>query len=68
MIGHMEETIGGNASREKGERPNIPLVKPTTPLRRIPWKTIALVLAGAAIVAWTVGFIAGLIVRFGFYA
>jgi hypothetical protein len=64
----MEETIEGNASREKRERPNIPLVKPPTPLRRIPWKTIGLVLAGAAIVAWTVGYIAGLIVRFGFHA
>jgi hypothetical protein len=43
-------------------------VKPQTPLRRIPWKTIGLVLATAAIVAWTVGYIAGLIVRFGFHA
>ncbi len=62
----MEETIGGNASRAKRERPNIPFVKPPTPIRRIPWKTIGLVLAGAAIVAWAVGFLAGLIVRFGF--
>jgi hypothetical protein len=62
----MEETIGGNGSREKGERPNIPHVKPSTPIRRIPWKTIGLVLAGAALVAWVVGFLAGLIVRFGF--
>jgi hypothetical protein len=62
----MEATIGGNASREKGERPNIPLVKPPTPIRRIPWQTIGLVLAGAAIVAWAVGFVAGLVVRFGF--
>jgi hypothetical protein len=64
----MDETIEGNASREKGERPNIRPVKPQTPLRRIPWKTIGLVLAGAAIVAWTVGYLAGLIVRFGFHA
>jgi hypothetical protein len=41
-------------------------VKPSTPIRRIPWKTIGLVLLGAAIVAWGVGFVAGLIVRFGF--
>jgi hypothetical protein len=42
---------------------------PPTPLRRIPWKAIGLVLAAAAaIVAWTVGYLAGLIVRFGFHA
>ena len=52
----------------KGERPNIPPVKPSTPIRRIPWKTIGLVLAGAAIIAWVVGFVAGLIVRFAFRA
>ena len=43
----------------------IPPVKPTTPMHRIPWRTIGLVLAGAAIIAWAVGFVAGLIVRFG---
>jgi hypothetical protein len=32
--------------------------------RRIPWKTIGFVLAGAAVVAWTIGFVIGLIVRF----
>ena len=31
---------------------------------RIPWKTIGIVLAGAAIVAWIIGFVIGLIVRF----
>jgi hypothetical protein len=33
------------------------------PRRRIPWLSIAWTLAGAAIVAWLVGFGAGLIVR-----
>ena len=33
------------------------------PQRRIPWASIAWTLAGAAIVAWLVGFGAGLIVR-----
>jgi ferric-dicitrate binding protein FerR (iron transport regulator) len=40
-------------------------MRPSPPWRRIPWRTIALVLAGAAVVAWTIGFIAGLLVRFG---
>ena len=31
--------------------------------RRIPWKTIGLALAGAAVVAWMIGFVVGLIVR-----
>ena len=40
-------------------------MKPVTPWRRVPWRTIALVLAGAAAVAWTIGFVTGLLVRFG---
>lgn len=39
-------------------------VKGHPPPRQIPWRTIGVVLAGAAIVAWAVGFVAGLIVRF----
>jgi hypothetical protein len=39
----------------------VPNTRP--PLRRIPWERIVLVLGAAAIVAWIVGFIAGLIVR-----
>ena len=35
-------------------------------IQRIPWRTIGLVLAGAALVAWTVGFVIGLIVRVWF--
>lgn len=30
----------------------------------IPWKTIGIVLAVAAIIAWAIGFIVGIVVRF----
>jgi len=40
-------------------------MKPATSWRRIPWRTIALVLAAAAVVAWTIGFVTGLLVQFG---
>jgi hypothetical protein len=32
-------------------------------IKRIPWRTIGLALAGAAVIAWTVGFVIGLVVR-----
>ena len=35
-------------------------------VQRIPWRKIGLVLGGAAIVAWAVGFLVGLLVRFAF--
>jgi hypothetical protein len=38
-------------------------MKPISPLRRIPWRTIGWIIAGAAVVAWAVGFLAGLLVR-----
>jgi hypothetical protein len=41
-------------------------MKPPARVQRIPWRTISLVLAVAALVAWTVGFVIGLIVRFWF--
>jgi hypothetical protein len=40
-------------------------MEPSPSWRRIPWRTIALVLAGAAVVAWTIGFVTGLLVQFG---
>lgn len=43
-------------------------MKPPTRIQRIPWRRIGLVLAAAALIAWAVGFVAGLIVRFGFLA
>jgi hypothetical protein len=39
-------------------------MKPPARAQRIPWRTIGLVLAVAALVAWTVGFVIGLVVRF----
>jgi hypothetical protein len=32
-------------------------------LQRLPWDTIAIVLATALLVAWTIGFLAGMIVN-----
>ena len=47
-------------------RPALIDMKPDPPLQRIPWQKIGLVLGGAAIVAWAVGFLVGLVVRFVF--
>ena len=33
-------------------------------IQRLPWNTIAVVLASAAIVAWAVGFVIGMFVTF----
>ena len=41
-------------------------MKTPSPIRRIPWRTIGWILAGAAIVAWSVGYLAGLLVRLRF--
>ncbi len=41
-------------------------MKPDPTVQRIPWQKIGLVLGGAAIVAWAVGFLVGLLVRFAF--
>jgi ferric-dicitrate binding protein FerR (iron transport regulator) len=49
----------------KEERANIAAMKPSPSWRRIPWRKIALVLAAAAVVAWTIGFVTGLLVQFG---
>ena len=38
----------------------------TTPFRRIPWRTVFLVLVCAAFVAWAVGFAIGLVVRLAY--
>jgi hypothetical protein len=35
-----------------------------TPVRRLPWDKIVLLLSIAAIAAWSVGFMVGIIVRF----
>jgi hypothetical protein len=40
----------------------------TPPIDRIPWRSIAVFLAGAAIIAWSVGFLIGLVARFAFGA
>jgi ferric-dicitrate binding protein FerR (iron transport regulator) len=61
--------MGGNnrvkPSGGKEETANIAVMKPSTPWRRIPWRSIALALAGAAVVAWAIGFVTGLLVQFG---
>jgi hypothetical protein len=41
-------------------------MKTPSPIRRIPWRTIGWILLSAAIVAWSVGFLAGLFVRWQF--
>ena len=33
-------------------------------VQRLPWNTIAVVVASAVVIAWTVGFVIGLIVNF----
>jgi hypothetical protein len=38
------------------------------PVPRVPWGTITVVLTAAAVAAWGLGFLAGLIVRFRFGA
>jgi hypothetical protein len=38
----------------------------TTPLWRIPWRKVLLALALAAFIAWAVGFVIGLVVRFAY--
>jgi hypothetical protein len=38
------------------------------PFQRVPWATITVVLTAAAVAAWGLGFLAGLIVRFRFGA
>jgi hypothetical protein len=38
------------------------------PVERVPWGRIAIVLTVAALAAWVLGFVAGLIVRFQFGA
>jgi len=41
-------------------------MKPSARVQRIPWRIIGFGLAVAALVAWTVGFVIGLVVRFWF--
>jgi hypothetical protein len=43
-------------------------MKSTPPVQRIPWRRIGWLLAGAAIIAWSVGFLIGLVTRFAFGA
>jgi hypothetical protein len=35
-------------------------------LQRLTWETIVLAIGGAVFVAWAVGFLAGLVMHFGF--
>ena len=41
-------------------------MKPDPTVHPIPWQKIGLALGGAAIVAWAVGFLVGLLVRYVF--